>query len=202
MALVGVQELARRLNPPRSKGTISKHAAAGKIPVAGHDERASAVRRRASAGGRRAGNQPADAPSGCTGVQGAMPAPELADDDELEQPERRSPGLRASSSSPGGSGLQQQLVMERRLRNRRLVRQIGEDEGRLVLRAVVEEEQATIARRTRDSVTAFLANKASAAYPASFRRWFSLRMRAHSRFQRYSTRLPQASRASWAMTGW
>jgi hypothetical protein len=48
-------------------------------------------------------------------VQGTMSAPELEDDDL--QPERHSLGLRAPNAGTGGSGLQQQFVMERCLRN-------------------------------------------------------------------------------------
>jgi DNA methylase len=118
MALVGVTQLAAALG--RSKGTISKHADAGKIPVAERDARGNPLfdvdQVRAV---YEQGINPRMRRQGAP-VHGTMPAPELEDDDELEQPERRSPGPRPSNAGTGGSGLQQQLVMERRLRNRRL----------------------------------------------------------------------------------
>jgi hypothetical protein len=52
--------------------------------------------------------------------------------------------LRPPNAGTGGSGLQQQLVMERRFRNRRLIRQIGEDEGRLVLRERVSTQRGRL----------------------------------------------------------
>jgi hypothetical protein len=188
MALVGVTELATALG--RSKGTISKHAAADKIPVAGRDANGAPLFdvdqvRAAYENGinplmRRQGEA----------IEGEMPAPlleaEVAEgadrgaELETEAPERRSgsPAPRA----PGG--LLQQQILDRQLRNRRLVRQIGEDEGRLVLRAVVEDEQTTMARRTRDLVAGFMADKASAAYAfagtprteAEWRVWLSERV--------------------------
>jgi hypothetical protein len=157
MALIGVTACAAAVG--KSAGTISKHAKAGKIPVADRDGNGAPLFdvdqvRHAYENGinplmRRHGDavQPGD----------AVPA---FDPEEGAAPERRS----VPAAPRGLSGLQQQVVTEKQLKNRRLVRQIGEDEGRLVLRAVVDDEQTTLARRTRDSVTGFMGDKASAAY--------------------------------------
>ncbi len=173
MALVGVQELARSLTPVRSKGTISKHAKSGKIPVASYDKNGAplfdleqvqaAYENAINPLMRRQGEpiEPSEAPL----------------DIEEAYPERRSPRP--------VSGLQGEVETEKRLKNRRLVRQIGEDEGRLVLRTVVDDEQTTMARRTRDAVTGFLADKASTAYAfaakprteAEWRVWLAERTR-------------------------
>jgi hypothetical protein len=121
-------------------------------------------------------------------IEGPAPAPDLDEEYEEEAAgaEQEQSGERRSASQPqprAPGGLLQQQILDRQLRNRRLVRQIGEDEGRLVLRAVVEDEQTTMARRTRDLVASFLSDKASAAYAfagtprteAEWRVWLSER---------------------------
>ncbi len=169
MALVGVTELAAALG--RSKGTISKHAAADKIPVADRtpdgaplfdvDQVRAAYENGINPLMRRQGEA----------IAGGTAAPDLEDDDQDAEGADRGAELetggerRSGSPAPRApSGLLQQQILDRQLRNRRLVRQIGEDEARLVLRAIVEDEQTTMARRTRDLVAGYLADKASTAY--------------------------------------
>lgn len=152
--LLGVSALARALG--KGKGTVSKQAAAGKIPVAERDTQGNplfdleAVRaaqadnlnplmRRTSA----ATDSPVD--------------PEDAAPDGAVMAERRSP-----ERAP--SGLVQQQQLEKQLKNRLLLRKIATDEGLVVLRSVVDEDQTTMARRTRDGVTGQMADKASALY--------------------------------------
>jgi hypothetical protein len=160
MALMGVQQLAAALGV--AKGTVSKRASAGTIPVAERDKHGyplfdlEAVRRvweqNVNPLMRRAGAEVAP-PSG-------RPTLEVADDevDEPDYDERRSPALRAPS------GLLEQQVVERRLRNRRLVRQLAEDEGLFVLKAVAENDAMTLARQTRDGVAAHMADFAGELY--------------------------------------
>jgi hypothetical protein len=164
--LVGVQDCAAAVG--RAKGTISKHAASGKIPVAGKDDRGNplfdveqvrqAYENNINPLMRRRGEA----------VSASNAEPELEADPEEDErsavEQRRSWGASHPAAPVAGSGLLKHQVVERQLRNRRLIRQIAEDEGRLVLRAVVDSEQATMARRTRDAVTAFLADRASTAY--------------------------------------
>lgn len=157
MALVGVRDLAKALG--KSQGTISKHAAAGKIPVAERDEK---------------GNPRFDVDEVRRAYEnnvnplmrrhGAAVEPPT-DDDRDEESGDGDGGERRSAPSPrASSGLLRQQTLERQLRNRRLLRQIAEDEGLTVLRRDVELEQTTIARRTRDAVTNGMADKAGAAY--------------------------------------
>jgi hypothetical protein len=163
--LVGVSALAIALG--KSKGTISKHADKGKIPVADRDKSGAPLFDVEQV--RAVYDSNMNVAMRRTGGAVEPPAPpELEDEaddspDELEQTERRS-----VSSAPAAprepSGLLRQQVVEKQLKNRRLLRAIGEDEGRLVLRAIVEEEQVTAARKTRDSILAFFADRASAAY--------------------------------------
>ena len=159
MALMGVQQLAAALGV--AKGTVSKRASAGTIPVAERDKKGfplfdlEAVRRvweqNVNPLMRRAGAEVAP-PSG-------RPRLEL-DDDEADESfdERRSPAPRAPS------GLLEQQVVERRLRNRRLVRQLAEDEGLLIVKAVAENDAMTMARQTRDGVSAHMADFAGELY--------------------------------------
>lgn len=161
MALIGVRALAKAIG--KAQGTISKHAAAGKIPVAARDPKGNpmfdvdqvraAYENNINPLMRRAGSEVA--------------APSLVDeddelaggDDDAGEGERRSTG----ASRPSSSLLRQQ-TLERQLRNRRLLRQIAEDEGLVVLKSVVDADQMTTARRVRDGVTGLLADKASALY--------------------------------------
>jgi hypothetical protein len=164
MANVGVSALAKALK--KSKGTISKHADAGKIPVAerdahGHplfdieevravyDKQINPLMRRTGAG-----VAPPD-DDGELGFEGEGEP----DGSEAEEGERRSaPTPRAPS------GLVRQQTLERQLKNRRLLRQIADDEGLLVLKSISEEEKLTLARKTRDGVSAQMADAASALY--------------------------------------
>ena len=161
MALIGVQQLAAALGV--AKGTVSKRASAGTIPVAERDKHGfplfdlEAVRRvweqNVNPLMRRAGAEVAP-PSG-------RPPLEL-DDDEADDSfdERRSP----APAPRAPSGLLEQQVVERRLRNRRLVRQLAEDEGLFVLKAVAENDAMTMARQTRDGVSAHMADFAGELY--------------------------------------
>ena len=160
MELIGVSALARGLG--MAKGTVSKQAAAGKIPVARRDAQGNplfdleAVKRaretnlnplmRRMGGEDAAPDEPHD------------DGPASAEDDggEDNEAERRSP------RSP--SGLVQQQQLEKQLKNRLLLRMVAEDEGLLCLRSVVDDDQTTFARRTRDGVTGQMADKASALY--------------------------------------
>ncbi len=170
MALVGVSELATALG--RSKGTISKHAAAEKIPVADRTPDGAPLfdvdQVRAA---YENGINPLMRRQGEAVAAGDRPAPDLEDDGQGAEGADRGAELEPTGERRSGSpaprvpsGLLQQQILDRQLRNRRLVRQIGEDEARLVLRAIVEDEQTTMARRTRDLVAGYLADKASAAY--------------------------------------
>lgn len=161
--LVGVSELARRLQV--GKGTLSKQAAAGKIPIATRDENGyplfdvEAVRTARTYNlnplMKRDGHTPREetAPSGIP--------PGGGDDAAAEASTERRSG--AAGPRPP-SALVEQQKLEKQLKNRRLFRQLAEDESLLVLGSVVDSDQTTMARRTRDAVTAFLADKASAAY--------------------------------------
>jgi hypothetical protein len=159
MALMGVQQLAATLGV--AKGTVSKRASAGSIQVAERDKNGfplfdlEAVRRvweqNVNPLMRRAGAEVAP-PSG-------RPRLELEDEGADESfDERRSPAPRAPS------GLLEQQVVERRLRNRRLVRQLAEDEGLLIVKAVAENDAMTMARQTRDGVSAHMADFAGELY--------------------------------------
>lgn len=172
MALVGVSELAAALVPPRSKGTISKHAAAGKIPVADRDANGAplfdvAAVQAAYENGinplmRRRGGAVAAAGAGAIEASSADDAADDQVDDDQAGPEsggdRERRSHYAGGSAPEPSGLQRQLILERQLRNRRLVRQVADDEGLLVLRSIVENDTMTLARQTRDGVAAAMAD--------------------------------------------
>lgn len=178
--LVGVRALAKAVN--KGQGTISKHAAAGKIPIAKRDDKGNPlfdvdeVRRVYESNinplMRRTGDEVAP-------PDGDHVDAELHDGGEGESERRSGASPRASS------GLLRQQTLERQLRNRRLLRQIAEDEGLTVLRRDVELEQTTIARRTRDAVTNGMADKAGAAYAfagaprteAEWRVWLAERAR-------------------------
>jgi len=158
--LVGVSALADALG--KSKGMISKHAKAGKIPVADRDKNKAPLfdveQVRASyennmnVAMRRDGAAAIERP----------PAPPLEDEDdgELEQAGER----RSATPTREPSGLLRQQVVEKQLKNRRLVQQLGKDEGLLVLRSIADEDGVTAARKTRDAVVGFMADRASAAY--------------------------------------
>jgi hypothetical protein len=163
MALMGVQQLAAALGV--AKGTVSKRASAGTIPVAERDKHGhplfdlEAVRRvwgqNVNPLMRRAGADVAPSASSPT-----LELDDEAVDDEPDVDERRSP----AQAPRAPSGLLQQQVVERRLRNRRLLRQLGEDEGLFVLKAVVENDVVTMARQTRDGVAAHMADFAGELY--------------------------------------
>jgi len=163
MSLVGVSDLARelaKLGDLVGKGTLSKQATAGKIPIAGRDARGSPLFDVAAVHQARAGNlnplmrrQPdnleqASAPAG-------DPAGGGVDD---EEPERRSAGPRPPSA------LVEQQKLEKQLKNRLLLRRVGEDEGLFILRREAEETNTTMARQTRDGVTAQFADYAGKLY--------------------------------------
>jgi hypothetical protein len=80
------------------------------------------------------------------------------DDDDYDERRSQAPAPRAPS------GLLEQQVVERRLRNRRLVRQLALDEGLLIVRAVAENDAMTMARQTRDGVSAHMADFAGELY--------------------------------------
>ena len=162
MALVGVQDLAVALGV--AKGTVSKRAAAGSIPVADRDKRGhplfdveevrAAWNNNANSLMRRRGAD-VDPPDG-------QPSLESGDIDEPtsdDLDERRSVPLPREPT-----GLNQQMVLERQLRNRRLVRQLGEDEGLFVLKSVADNDVMTLARQTRDGVAAQMADFAGELY--------------------------------------
>ncbi len=158
MALVGVQQLARELGV--AKGTVSKRAAAGTIPVADRDKNGfplfevEAVRlawaNNSNPLMRRRGAE----------VEASREFHDDADA-EVDEDYRRE---RVPRETREPSGLLEQQVVERKLRNRRLVRQLGEDEGLFVLKAIVDNDVMTLARQTRDGVTAQLADFSSRLY--------------------------------------
>ena len=163
MAYVGVQALARVLNV--AKGTVSKRARAGSIPVAERDKNGhplfdvEEVRRvwdnNANPMMRRRGET----------VAPSTEQPSLDDDggeDEFEDDSERRLAPRHVEPEPGS--LQAQLVLERRLRNRRLLGQLAGDEGLFVLKAVIDNDVMTLARQTRDGVSAQLADFAGRLY--------------------------------------
>src|SRR5260370_12422405 len=161
MALIGVQQLAAALGV--AKGTVSKRASAGSIPVAERDKNGyplfdlDAVRRvwdqNVNPLMRRAGAEVAP-PWG-------RPPLELDDDDADDKYDERHS---AAPAPRAPSGLLEQQVVERRLRNRRLVRQLAEDEGLFVLKAIAENDAMTMARQTRDGVAAHMADFAGELY--------------------------------------
>ena len=157
--LLGVSALAEKIGV--AKGTISKQAASGKIPIAGRDGKGAPLFDLKAVEEARDKNlnplmRREQAPA-------EVRAP--ADGDESDaSPERRSVGPRPPSA------LVEQQKLEKQLKNRRLLRQIAEDEGLIVLRAIVEADQLTMARRTRDGVTSKMADKASTLYAFVFER--------------------------------
>jgi hypothetical protein len=161
MALLGVQQLAHALGV--SKSTVSKRASAGSIPIADRDGRGHPLFDVDQV--RAAWSSNVNPLMRRRGDDVAPPAAPQLEDDELE--DSRPAGERRSTSAPAPrepSGLLRQQVVERQLRNRRLVRQLAEDEGLLVLAREVENAQTTIARQTRDGVTAFVADGAAELY--------------------------------------
>jgi len=159
MNLMGVSKLATELGV--GKGTISKQAAAGKIPVADRDARGNPLFDIDAVRAARAGNlNPLMRRTPEATNQATVPADEGPSDDPTDgdTPSER----RSVPRSP--SGLVQQQQLEKQLKNRLLLRKIAADEGLVVLRAVVDDDQTTFARRTRDGVTGQMAEKASALY--------------------------------------
>ena len=162
MELIGVSALARALGI--AKGTVSKQAAAGKIPVAQRDaqdnplfdldavklareKNLNPLMRRDAGGGDTEPDDLLDRERGSAGND---------EDGAAGEAERRSP------RPP--SGLVQQQQLEKQLKNRLLLRKVAEDEGLLCLRSIVNDDQTTFARRTRDGVTGQMADKASSLY--------------------------------------
>lgn len=166
--LLGVSALATAIGV--GKGTISKHAAAGKIPIASRDSKGNPLFDLDAVREARGSNlnplmrrEPAASASVSDGEEGQAP-----------QSERRSP------REP--SALVEQQKLEKQLKNRRLLKQVADDEGLLVLRSIVEADVQTLSRRTRDGVTGQMSEKASALYAfvherprteAEFRVWLS-----------------------------
>jgi hypothetical protein len=161
MALLGVQQLAAALGV--AKGTVSKRASAGTIPVAERDKHGHPLFDLESV--RRVWEQNVNPLMRRAGAEVAPPSsrPTLESDDDVADDDfddRRS----AAQAPRAPSGLLQQQVVERRLRNRRLLRQLGEDEGLFVLKAIVENDVVTMARQTRDGVAAQMADFAGELY--------------------------------------
>jgi hypothetical protein len=162
--LLGVSALAAKLGI--SKGTVSKQANAGKIPIAERDAKGNPLFSLADVERAREDN-----------LNPLMrrteePAP-AADDQPAESPQR------------APSELQLAAINEKQLKGRKLLGDLAAREGLTVLKSIVELEQTTIARRTRDSVTNGMAEKASAAYSfagtprteAEWRVWLTERTR-------------------------
>jgi hypothetical protein len=160
MALLGVSALARELKV--GKGTLSKQAAAGKIPIAERDAQGNPLFDADAVRLARAANlnplmRRETAPGGGEAADPTVSVP-LAEDESLA--ERRSEGR--DPRLPSGLVAEQKL--EKELKNRRLLRQVADDEGLLVLKSVSDEDKMTLARRTRDGVTGQMTDKASALY--------------------------------------
>jgi hypothetical protein len=159
MAFVGISELARQLKV--GKGTLSKQAAAGKLPIADRDGNGhplfdiEAVRQAREQNLNPLMKRTKEITPPAAGADDVMVGPGTAGDG---LPERRSVGPRPPSA------LVEQQKLEKQLKNRRLFRQIGEDEGLFILRREAEETSTTMARQTRDGVTAQLADFASKLY--------------------------------------
>lgn len=171
--LVGVSALAKALK--KTKGTISKHAKAGKIPVARYDSNGAPLFDVAVVRDHYGDN---------LNELMRRTSEGLAPDDDLtadESTERRS----TAPEPPKPSALQRAALVEKELKGRKLFADLVEREGLTVLKHQVDLEQTTLARRTRDAVTAFFADKASAAYAfagqprteAEWRVWLSERSR-------------------------
>lgn len=153
MPFVGVSSLASALGI--SKGTVSKQAAAGKIPIADRDDKGNPLFDVAAV--RRARDTNLN-PLMRRDAEPSLPLVDQESETEDSPPERRSPSGRTPSA------LVEQQRLEKQLKNRRLLRQVADDEGLLVLKDVAAEESMTMARRTRDGVTALMADKSSALY--------------------------------------
>lgn len=156
MAYVGVSALAAALGI--SKGTISKQAAAGKIPVAERDGKGNPLFDIEAVRVARISNLNPLMRRAASADEGGR---EESDDDEAGN----SPGERRSGPGPRPpSALVEQQKLEKQLKNRRLLRQVADDEALLVLKSVVDETTMTLSRRTRDGVTGQMTDKASALY--------------------------------------
>lgn len=143
--LIGVTALAKELG--LSKGTVSKQADAGKIPVA---ERA-------------ADGSPLFDLAVVLATRGDSINPLMRRGDagaiEADEPERRS-----SDAEPRGPSLNSVMIEERQVRTRGLQLRQAQDEGLLVVAADVERDRTTIARGTRDAVEQYVADGAGKAY--------------------------------------
>lgn len=158
--LVGVSALAAALG--RSKGTISKHAESGKIPVADRDASGFPL---FDVGQVRAAYESSVNPlmrrrgAAAVDADGSDEAPDDAGPDPAAESERRSLGIEREPS-----GLLKAQITERNLRNRRLAGDLATREGALVLKAVVDNDVVTMARQTRDGVAAQMADYAGKLY--------------------------------------
>lgn len=179
MALVGVQECAAALG--RSKGTISKHAAAGKIPVADRDAAGhplfdvahvrAAYENSINPLMRRRGGE----------VSTAGGLDEGTSDDLVGEDPSAPADRRTTVPERAPTGLLKQQVLERTLRNQRLVLQLATDQSVVILKAVADNEAMTLARQTRDGVAAQMADFAGKLYAfaaqphteGEFRVWLS-----------------------------
>lgn len=158
--LLGVSALAAKIGI--GKSTISKHAAAGKIPIAKRDAKDRPLfdlgqvllaRKDLNELMRRR--------------EGGAAAADSADDDDYaaEGTGQRDLLERRSGDVPRApSALQVAALTEKQLKGRKLIGELAARESVTVLKSVVDLDQTTLARRTRDTVMAFLSDKASAAY--------------------------------------
>lgn len=142
--LMGVTALAEKIGV--SKGTVSKQARAGKIPVARYTDEGAPLFDLAAVLAARDDN-----------LNPNMRRDDAAADDEEDAGERRSPGR-----SP--SGLTAVMIEERQVRTRSLRLKQAQEEGLLVIASEVERDQTTEARATRDSVTQYVADCDGKAY--------------------------------------
>jgi hypothetical protein len=95
-----------------------------------------------------------------------LPGLGSADAGGLAVDERRSPAAAAAgvATPRPASGLVAQQELEKKLKNRRLLREIEREEGRLVPSALVLEEQQTRARKLRDRLMQGATDLASELY--------------------------------------
>lgn len=144
--LIGVTELANALG--YSKGTISKHAKAGKIPVEQRDADGAPLFDLAK-------------------VRAALPQNvnenmrrDTAADPDAPSDERRS----SDDDAKAGPTLNSVMIEERQVRIRSLQLKQLEQEGALVSAAEIALEIATSARATRDAVEQHIADQAGKTY--------------------------------------
>lgn len=173
--LLGVSALAAKLGI--GKSTISKHAAAGKIPIAKRDEKDRPLFDLAAVLKAREDLNDLMRRNGGASRAPAGPPDDEGSDDLLER--------RSAEASRAPSALQVAALTEKQLKGRKLLGELANREGLMVLRSIVELDQTTLARRTRDAVTNGMADKASSAYAfagtprteADWRVWLAERVR-------------------------